>query len=40
MPPHFHLAEDALTLHFFLQRFEGLVDIIFSDDDLYQSAVP
>ena len=40
MSPHLHLAEDALALHFLFQRLESLVDIIFSDDDLYQAFIP
>ena len=38
MSAHLHLAKDPLTLHFLLQCLEGLVDIIFSDNNLYQPA--
>jgi hypothetical protein len=30
-----HLAEDALALHLLLQRLEGLVDIIVTDENLH-----
>src|ERR1700730_13317886 len=30
-----HLAEDALALHLFLQHFEGLVDIVVTDENLH-----
>ncbi len=40
MSPHLHFAEDALALHFLFQRLEGLVDIVLSDDDLYQILIP
>jgi hypothetical protein len=33
-----HFAEDALALHFFLKRLEGLIDIVVTDYDL--QAVP
>ncbi len=38
--PHFHLAEDALPLQFFLQRAKRLIDIIVADTDLYQWSSP
>src|ERR1700722_942686 len=31
----FHLAENALTLHLFLQHLEGLVDIVVTDENLH-----
>jgi hypothetical protein len=31
----FHLAEEAFTLHLLLQYFEGLVDIVVSDENLH-----
>src|SRR5579863_9483387 len=30
-----HFAENALALHLFLQRFEGLVDIVVADENLH-----
>ena len=35
MAAEFHLAEDALALHLLLQRPEGLVDIIVTDENLH-----
>jgi hypothetical protein len=32
-----HLAEDALALHLFLERLEGLVDVVVSDENLHAS---
>jgi len=32
--PQLHLTEHALALHFFLQRLEGLIDIVVSDYNL------
>jgi hypothetical protein len=34
MAAEFHLAENALALHLFLQRLEGLVDIVVTDENL------
>ncbi len=34
-----HFAEEAFTLHFFLQRFKGLVDIIVAHNDLYDGTL-
>jgi hypothetical protein len=31
----FHLAEEALALHLSLQRLEGLVDIVVTDENLH-----
>ena len=31
----FHFPEEALTLHFLLQRAKGLFDIVVADNDLY-----
>ena len=36
MPAELHLAEDALALHLFLERPEGLVDIIVADENLHR----
>jgi hypothetical protein len=33
-----HLAEDALALHFLLQRFEGLVDIVIANENLHAAS--
>src|SRR5262249_24735811 len=33
----FHLAEDALALHLFLERLEGLVDVVVADENLHAS---
>jgi hypothetical protein len=30
-----HLAENALSLHLFLQRLEGLVDVVVTDENLH-----
>src|SRR5262245_59994690 len=30
-----HFAEDALTLHFLLERLEGLIDVIVPDENLH-----
>src|SRR5277367_1952709 len=35
MAAQFHLAEDPLALHLFLERFEGLVDIVVADENLH-----
>jgi hypothetical protein len=32
-----HLAEDALALHLFLERLEGLVDVVVADENLHAS---
>ena len=32
-----HFAKNALALHFFLQRFESLVDIVVTDENLHAS---
>src|SRR5262249_39028665 len=32
-----HLAENALALHLLLQRFEGLIDIVVTDENLHAS---
>ena len=34
MRARFHLAEKAFALHLFLQRAQGLFDIVVADDDL------
>src|SRR5262245_9247412 len=35
VPAHLHFAENALALHLFLQRAQGLVDIVVTDEDLH-----
>lgn len=35
MVPGFHFPEQAFALHLFLQRAQGLLDIIVAYDDLY-----
>jgi hypothetical protein len=35
MSTEFHFPEDALALHFFLQRLESLVDIVVTDENLH-----
>ena len=35
----FHLPEEALALHFLLQRAKGLFDIVVADDDLYDGQI-
>ena len=35
MATELHLAEDALALHLFLQHFEGLVDVVVTDENLH-----
>jgi hypothetical protein len=35
MLAEFHLAKDAFALHFSLQRLEGLIDIVVSDENLH-----
>ena len=37
MTAELHLAEDALALHFLFQRFEGLIDVIVTDENLHAS---
>lgn len=31
MPTEFHFTENAFALHFFLERFESLIDIVVTD---------
>jgi len=38
--PHFHFAEDALTLQFLFQGTKRLIDIIVANTDLYQWSSP
>jgi hypothetical protein len=35
MSAQFHFAENSLALHFFLKRFEGLIDIVVADENLH-----
>ena len=37
MAAEIHLAKDALALHLLLQRPEGLVDIVVTDENLHLS---
>ncbi len=37
--PAFHFPEKAFALHLFLQRAQGLLDIIVADDDLYDGSI-
>ncbi len=37
-PAKFHLTEDTLALHFLLQRLQGLVDVVITDNDLNDGA--
>ena len=39
MAAELHLAEDALTLHFLLQRFERLIDIVVTNQNLHLAAI-
>src|SRR5205814_8818586 len=39
MTAQLHLAENALALHLFLQRLEGLVDIVITDKNLHLNEV-
>src|SRR5262245_61009608 len=35
MAAKLHLAEDALALHLFLERLEGLIDVVVTDENLH-----
>jgi hypothetical protein len=35
VPAHLHFAENTLALHLLLQRAQGLVDIVVTDEDLH-----
>jgi hypothetical protein len=35
MPAHLHFAEDALALHFLLERAKRLVNIVVADEYLH-----
>ncbi len=35
-----HFAEQAFALHLFLERTQGLLDIVIADDDLYYLTSP
>ena len=35
MAAKLHLAEDALALHLFLERREGLIDVVVTDENLH-----
>ena len=38
--PEFHLTEDTLALHLFLQRLKGLIDIIIANENLHACPYP
>src|SRR5271154_7246421 len=38
MAAKLHLAENALALHLFLQRLEGLVDVVVANENLHASS--
>jgi hypothetical protein len=38
MSTELHFAEEALALHLLLQRLEGLVDIVITDENLQRAA--
>jgi hypothetical protein len=38
MAAELHLAEDALALHLFLQRLEGLIDVIIANENLHPAS--
>jgi hypothetical protein len=35
MPPQLHFAENTLPLHLFFERFERLIDIVISHENLH-----
>lgn len=35
----FHFAEKAFALHLFLERFQGLIDIIVAHNNLYDGTL-
>jgi hypothetical protein len=37
MAAELHLAENALALHLLLQRLEGLIDVVVTDENLHAS---
>lgn len=38
MPPQLHLAEDSFPLHLFLERFQRLIDIVVTNENLHLAA--
>jgi hypothetical protein len=38
MAAELHLAEDTLSLHFLLQRLEGLIDVVIADENLHAAS--
>jgi hypothetical protein len=36
MTAELHLAENALALHFFLEGFERLIDVVVANDNLHE----
>jgi hypothetical protein len=39
MAAKLHLAENAFALHLLLQRLEGLVDVVVTDENLHASVL-
>ncbi len=39
MVPALHLTEETFTLHFFLKRFQCLIDIVVAYDDLNDGSI-
>lgn len=37
---HLHLTEDTFALHFLFKRAQGLIDIVVSNNNLYQTRLP
>jgi hypothetical protein len=35
VPAQLHLAENALALHLLLERLEGLIDVVVTDENLH-----
>ncbi|GFE92715.1 hypothetical protein DmAi_07740 [Acetobacter persici] len=40
MTTQLHFTEDAFTLHFFLERFESLIDIVVTDENVHLATNP
>jgi hypothetical protein len=38
MAAELHLAENTLALHLFLQRLEGLIDIVIANENLHAAS--
>lgn len=39
VPAQFHFPENAFPLHLLLERFERLIDIVFTNEDLHLAAI-